>query len=324
MADVSAEPIGPRPATASNTHNTSIWCGSDSKDMAASTSPQRPQKGKHQKNLSAVILQTDYDSDINYLSDLPAPPAQRTDAELNLSVLQRYNKDTITIEYVAPYAVVYRFSPDSNEWEKSGVEGTAFLCGLLPRKERTHRYAITVLNRRGLENFEFELQSASDIEVTEEYIILQSTENGVPQAYGLWVFSEPPPSSTSHHRAVIAQKIQECAELVQSEKRGTVDQSGPEANGGDDEIEGSVPMGRQLSLKELFGQQRQQDDAWSIRSHSPKRSLVSFANTADTEFFRTPKRHAQPISPAVSAQSNGEGRDALADLFRKAGENYQV
>ncbi|MCJ1392528.1 hypothetical protein MMC18_005396 [Xylographa bjoerkii] len=281
-----------------------------------------PRKARYQPTQSGIINQpSDYESDANYLSDAPLPPIQRTDEELNLSVLQRHNQDVISLEYVAPYAVVYQFSPESQQWEKSGIEGTAFVCGLLPNGDSLQRYEVTVLNRRGLENFTLELMNASDVEVTEEYIILNSTHDGVPHVYGLWVFSEPPPSSTSHHRTAIAHKIQECAARVEAGRRPTLKQT---KSRHDDNVDEGVPMGRQLSLKEMFGQQRQQDDAWSIRSHSPRGPSTQFVASADTDFFRTPQRHAPPHSPAVSAQSNGKGRDVLLDMFRKAGEGYRA
>ncbi|MCJ1386036.1 hypothetical protein MMC17_009161 [Xylographa soralifera] len=280
-----------------------------------------PRKVRHQQTQSGITNQpSDYESDANYLSDVPLPLTPRTDEELNLAVLQRHNRDVISLEYVAPYAVVYQFSSESQQWEKSGIEGTAFVCALLPMEDYPQRYEVTVLNRRGLENFTLELANASDVEVTEEYIILNSTHDGVPHVYGLWVFSEPPPSSTSHHRTAIAYKIQECAARIEASRRPNLEQI---ESGHDDYVDEEVPMGRQLSLKEMFGQQRQQDDAWSIRSHSPRRPWTQYGTTLDPDFVRTPQIHAPPHSPAVSAQSNGQGRDVLLDMFRRAGEGYR-
>ena len=280
-----------------------------------------PGKAKLNQHRPQVVPQaSDYESDINYLSDIPPPPTDRTDEELNLAVLKRHNPSTISLEHVTPYTVVYLFSPTSQQWEKSGIEGTAFICGLSPQIDHVPRYSVTVLNRRGLENFNIELLSSNDVEVTEEYIILQSTVNGVPQVYGLWVFCEPPPSSTSHHRAATAHKILECAARVATGKRLVQEQC--EDDHDDDEIE-SVPMDRQLSLKELFGQQRQQDDAWSVRSHSPHPSAPQFTTSVDTDFFHNTQRHSQLHSQTVSSQSINQGHDSLLSLFRKAGESYR-
>ncbi|MCJ1286742.1 hypothetical protein MMC26_006088 [Xylographa opegraphella] len=281
-----------------------------------------PRKVRHQQTQSGVINQpSDYESDTNYLSDVPLPPIQRTDEELNLSVLQRHSRDVISLEYVAPYAVVYHFSSVLQQWEKSGIEGTAFVCGLLPMEDHPQRYEVTVLNRRGLENFTLELANASDVEVTEEYIILNSTHDGKPHVYGLWVFSEPSPSSTSHHRTAIAHTIQECAARAEASRKVNTGRTECEHDYYFDE---EVPMGRQLSLKEMFGQQRKQDDAWSIRNHSPRRPSTQYAAIADSYVPHSPQVEAPPHSPAVSAQSNGQGRDVLMDMFRRAGEGYRA
>jgi hypothetical protein len=276
-------------------------------------SRNKPRHG-HQHTIS------DYESDVNYLSDIPAPPAERTDEELNLAVLRRHNHDVFTLEYVAPYVVVYIFNPTSQEWEKSGIEGTAFVCGLVPNNEYSARYAVMVLNRRGLENFNLELLSEEEVEITDEYIILQSPDANMPHVYGLWVFSEPPPSSTAHHRVAISQKIKDCAQRVAEGRRSNQHQ--------DTQIEDGAAMGRQLSLQQIFGQQRQEDDAWSVRSHSPAHHspqpppITQFTTPADTAFFLSSKRPAAPVSPAVSAQSTGQS-DVLLDLFRKAGDGYR-
>ena len=280
-----------------------------------------PCKAKLNQHRSQAVPQaSDYESDLNYLSDVPPPPSDRTDEELNLAVLKRHNPAVVSLEYVTPYAVVYLFSPISQQWEKSGIEGTAFVCGLSPKDDDVPRYSVMVLNRRGLDNFNIELLSSNDVEVTEDYIILQSTDDGVPRVYGLWVFCEPPPSSTSHHRTATAHKILECAARVDVGRRLAKDKQVDDHDDGED---GSVPMGRQLSLKELFGQQRQQDDGWSVRSHSPHVPAPQFTNSADTDFFRAPQRHSQLYSPAPSAQTIDQRQDALLNLFRKAGENYR-
>lgn len=288
------------------------------------------QRAKHQLQTSIV---SDYESDAQYLSDIPPPPAERTDEELNLSVLRRYNKDVLRVEYVAPYVVVYTFTPESLNWEKSGMEGSTFLCALQPSFEYAYRCAVTVLNRRGLENLNLELFSRDNVEISDEYIILKVEANSETQIYGLWVFREPPPSSTAHHPEEFARKIQECVQKVELSRgmKGAT-QDGSEEEDEEEELE-SEAMGRQISLSQLFGQRRREDDSWSIRSHSPSRAPVQpqqqplpqfatqFATTADTDFFRTSTRPTKTPSPAVSAQSQSNGqRDALLELFRKASE----
>ncbi|KAF2231944.1 PH domain-like protein, partial [Viridothelium virens] len=256
---------------------------------------------------------SDYETDTAILTDtaLPQdlPPPSRTNEELNLAVLKRHNPSIIAILSIAPYAVVYKFSAISSIWEKRGVEGTLFVVQLLPEQLESDqsltpdhnaisaaRFGVVVLNRRGLDNFEAGLKNAEDVEVTEDYVILQvgsepsapahdngRMQGGEPDIIGLWIFAEPPPSSTSQARILNAQIIQECAKQAEISRKAaeeTLKQIRQEqaqtanAKGQPDESEdpaqggmGSAPMGRQLSLRQLFGQQRQDDDAWSIRGH---------------------------------------------------------
>ncbi|KAL2861115.1 Dcp1 family protein [Aspergillus lucknowensis] len=284
---------------------------------------------------------SDYDSDYQiYLSDahqmpdqqdqsLPSAPV-RTNEELNLSVLQRHNPAVNSIQSLAPFSVVYTFSPSTRQWEKTGVEGTLFVCQLVPGSLGEERYSVFVLNRRGLNNFDLPLTDGENVEITEEFIILKSDSDAVSnnststsqpvtnnargnsdiRIYGLWVFSEPPPSSTAETRNINAQVIRECAFLagqslkLARERLENTRQNGMHAAATAasatadplDEVQSSVPMGRQISLRDLFGQERAQDDAWSVRAHSQA-----------------------SVPQAPSTGQNLQQPDVLGDLFRRSG-----
>ncbi|KAL8652713.1 MAG: hypothetical protein Q9226_004150 [Calogaya cf. arnoldii] len=175
--------------------------------------PKKP-KG-HQRHQSAHLQPSNqYDSDI----PLPPPqdiPPQRTNAELNLSVIQRHLPSTTSIVSVAPYAVVYIFTstPQSGPaWEKSGIEGTLFVCQQLPESNSGRvRYSVVVLNRKGLNDFICPL--SGDIDYEAGYIILRSTsdEGGEENIWGLWIFEEDEGSSTAGMREVNARIIRDCA-----------------------------------------------------------------------------------------------------------------
>ena len=143
--------------------------------------------------------------------DFFPPPSQtsiRTDAQLNLSVLQRHLPNTHSIIRIAPFAVVYLFNPEREGWEKSGVEGSLFI--VRTDGGRGEGYAVFVLNRRGLENFILRLEKADQVEVTEDYIILQDGET----VHGLWVFEEAE-GSTQGIRKEIGQMMLECAQRAE-------------------------------------------------------------------------------------------------------------
>ncbi|KAJ5104830.1 Dcp1-like decapping [Penicillium alfredii] len=302
-------------------------------------------KPKRQNNHSSNNHFTDYESDA-YLSDMQQPPPLRSNEELNLSVIQRHNPTVTSVLSLAPYAVVYLFSPTTRQWEKNGVEGSLFVCQQTQGSLGEERYNAFVLNRRGLDNFDLPLTDGENVELTEEYVILKAdesaeaengengiadplnpqngrpnTQNGAPnnvRIYGLWIYSEPPPNSTAEARTLNAQMIRECAThagqslKLARERLEAMRQNGLHVAAAAastqaaplEEVQASVPMGRQISLKDLFGQQRAQDDGWSVRAHH--------LGPADHRPAYQPMM-AQP-PPAPQAQP-----DVLSDLFRRAG-----
>ena len=154
----------------------------------------------------------------------PTPVNPKTTNEaLNLSVLQRLLPSTVSIEFLAPYAVVYLFSSTTSTqaWEKSGVEGTLFVVRL-----RNGRHAVVVLNRRGLDNFILHLKSAEEVDVTDEYIILRGDgveklgdgngDEDEGKVYGLWIFEEEL-GSTKGVREACGKCILECAEKAEKQ-----------------------------------------------------------------------------------------------------------
>ena len=198
---------------------------------------------------------------------------------------------------------------------------------------------MVVLNRRGLENLNIELTSDESVDITDEYLIIKNERAGQTNIYGLWVFREPPPSSTSHHPEAFSAKVNECIERAGKSKKRPA--ANPHEIVGDVEV--SVPMGRQISLRQLFGQQRQEDDTWSVRSHSPShRGSTSQQDTvpamaslhiatqlsipADTNFNGSAyPLQSIPLSlPAAQLnQSNGQ-QQRLLDLFRRAKEQTRT
>lgn len=151
----------------------------------------------------------------------PTNPAI-TDAALNLSVLQRHLPSTVSIDFLAPYAVVYTCSAATRAWEKCGIEGSLFVVQL-----QDDKHAVVVLNRRGLDNFILHLQSAADVDdVTEEYIILLGNggdtlgdgDANERKVYGLWIFEEEQ-GSTKGVREACGKFIVDCAEKAGKEHR---------------------------------------------------------------------------------------------------------
>lgn len=194
-----------------------------------------------QLSLSDVALDLDLDLDpdsdfpITTAAALPKPPL-RTNEDLNLQVLQRLNREITTIVSLASHAVVYTFSPTTRGWEKTSVEGTMFVVRLTPHSTKTQesigtsggmeeRYAVFVLNRRGLDNFMLELRTEDDVDITDEYVIFQETEDAGDGTgrqevvvYGLWIFAEKQ-ASIGDARTFNAQVILQCATQANTARR---------------------------------------------------------------------------------------------------------
>ncbi|CRG87200.1 hypothetical protein PISL3812_04217 [Talaromyces islandicus] len=228
----------------------------------------------------------------------------RTNEELNNAVLRRHNPEIASILSLAPYAVVYAFNPESQQWEKTGMEGSMFVCQLVPAPYGQERYSVFVLNRRGLNNFDLHLTDENNVEITDEFVILKSDakkaggiqedNTGAEKIYGLWIYSEPPPNSTAETRKINAQVIKECAihagqSLLLAREKMAADQS----NGYQQQQQQQQPTPN--ALKELFGQQ--------TVPPPPEQTVWP--------------QQAAPMQPQV--QPPAGGGDVLGDLFRRAG-----
>ncbi|KAF2680253.1 PH domain-like protein [Lentithecium fluviatile CBS 122367] len=180
------------------------------------------------------------------VEDEAALPQTRSNEELNLSVIRRHYPQVAAIHYVAPYSVLYAYMLETSQWEKVGIEGSLFVCELVPSQIGVERFAVILLNRRGLDNFFNEITGPEHIDFG-EFIMMQSD-----QVYGLWIFSEPH-SSTANVPAEIQAKLEELAARAKASreaKEREIESGMTEA----EQVEASVPMGRQVSLRELFGQ----------------------------------------------------------------------
>lgn len=257
-----------------------------------------------------AVAQSDNDTDFPANENLSIPlPPHRTNEQLNLAVLGRHTPDIKGILSIASYVVVYKFSPETQSWDKTGIEGTMFVAQLASSAEGAARFSVIVLNRRSMDNFDVELTTSDDVEITDDYIILQDpTEDGSLQIFGLWVFTEPAPSSTAHARDINAQMIKQCASMAENSRKTieVLKQAANDAESSDEDLQ-SVPMGRQLSLRELFGQQRVSDAGFSIHHHAPAPSSIpkpsNFAKVQVQPQVQPQAQATQPAQQVVEAPS---------------------
>ena len=284
-----------------------------------------------------------------------APPPSRTNTELNLIVLRRYCPDVERIVQIAPFAVVYSFSPETQGWEKIGTEGTLFVCQL--GGANYSRYSVIILNRKSLDNFIVELVSAENVEITDSYVILQTPgEEGAEQIYGLWIFSEE--NTKPSTQEVVAMAIEECALRAEEGRKLAGESYEVEGNSsyGTNGIEQThttyhaqapmeapqptqpmPPTGQQIDLMQLFGkpqtqpQQQQQmpqivpqvyqepAQQFNQMQQQPQSQQPKFASNPDTDFFRS--SHS-PAAPAQAQQPPPQAaptqQNMLLDMFNSA------
>jgi hypothetical protein len=210
---------------------------------------------------------SDYETDAPPAIEVPRPPP-RSNEELNLKVLCRMYPDLVTIEHVTPYTVLYTYKLETQQWEKLGIEGTLFICQLTPSPIGADRYCVIIYNRRGLDSFYQELTNNEEMEVSDPYVIMHGED-----VFGIWIFADPPPASTANCRVETAAKLMEYANRARASREALQPTPRP-ANDVEDASASSAPMGRQLSLRELFGQQREQDAGFSIHSHNSQPAQV--------------------------------------------------
>ena len=196
------------------------------------------------------------------------------------------------------------------------MEGTMFICQLQPGGYGEDRYNVMILNRRGLENFEVALVDGDDVEITDEYVILNvreaaTSEDQAQKVYGLWIFCDPSSSETVEARLENAQKMKECATFAAQSRRMALARHSQWTDGPADQVAPPAEQ-QQVDLLQLFNQhnpqlsqqQQQQQYAYSDQNHQG----YTFSSHADGS------RQAQPGPQPVPQQS-----DVLGDLFRRAG-----
>ncbi|KAI8364724.1 uncharacterized protein BYT42DRAFT_590160 [Radiomyces spectabilis] len=103
--------------------------------------------------------------------------------KLNLAVLQRHDPAIVDILDQSAHAVVYKFSPDKQSWERLGYEGVVFVT----QRRRAPYFGLYILNRQTIENYSLLLSDFEEIKLTDDFIIYQTNEG---QACALWLFEE--------------------------------------------------------------------------------------------------------------------------------------
>lgn len=162
--------------------------------------PQTCRNPRHNRESSNLITAiSDYESDAvvaNTASYSYEPRHHRTNTELNLSVLQRYLPSVRSILNIAASAVVYTLGSPTGSWDRTGHEGTLFVCALAAHTQDPSmrpRACVFILNRKGLDNVVIDLGTVHHAEMVEELVVLQiesPTNAKELRVVGLWIHND--------------------------------------------------------------------------------------------------------------------------------------
>lgn len=200
-----------------------------------------------------------------------------------------------------------------------------------------------------MDNFEAELREGDNagVEITDEYVIISYKEGHEQKINGIFIFSEGPGTTTEHTRALNGDLMKQLAAQAglsqKAAEAAASEATAAHTNGHMQEAEAavdgqmSVPTGRQISLQQLFGQQRAEDASFSVRNHSPQSAAQHLPppdlHTQRYEGPRQAQNAPQPVLQYSEVQNSAAGGggaqpsmhpppqqpDILLDLFRNAG-----
>lgn len=214
------------------------------------TRQRHPDSQSHAQN---PIQASDYDSEAFYVE----PQQTLTRDQINANVIKKYVPSLSHIIAVGPNAVIYTFAPDSSNWDKANIEGSMFICQLTPSSVTGGpRHCIIVLNRKGMDNLIIESAEIEDVEIKDEILILRFQSHGEIKTMGVYIHGDE-----YNPRDYICQLVKAHWETAMEER----------TEAGNGEYSGDVlesieapeedrPMGRRISLSQLFGRRGQTED----------------------------------------------------------------
>lgn len=229
--------------------------------------PRKPRQRQNYPGPSQLhqVQVSDYDTDTPISAP---PPPSRTIEELNLTVLRRYVPSIQRITSLAASAYMYTCPPETKIWGRLPVEGTLFVCELLPSPTTgAEDYCVVILNRKGLNNEIINLSEINDVEIQGEFVIYRvqkaDTVGGTPvsKLYGIFIHDGESGTRAANQAEIVSKWQQTRAIMTDVETAEyKVEHYG---DGGFEEprqTENTIPVtqaeaqgGRRLSITDLFG-----------------------------------------------------------------------
>lgn len=193
----------------------------------------------------------------------------RSNNELNLTVLQRYNPSITTILSIAASCQIYNYFPADASWDKAEIAGTLFVCQMAPFSATTvgarERFCVALLNKKGLDNLIIDMQDVQEVEIKDEFMIMRFLERGQrgldgglmeeEKVLGFYIHADQADTRELNCTLVkgLWERVKDSA-AMEALERGTQEMGGSEGFESAS-TSGAVLPGRRLSLKDLFGGQ---------------------------------------------------------------------
>lgn len=141
------------------------------------------------------------------------------------------------------------------------MEGTLFVCELTPSPlTGATRHCVVVLNRRGLENLIIETSEIENVEITDQFLLITLRSLGELKTLGFYMYEDK--TDTKGVNCQLIMNYWELAMKDRQQQHQLGERFGLQNQQAEDMARqmsnsGQRPMGRRLSLTELFGQRDQ-------------------------------------------------------------------
>ncbi|XP_039266179.2 uncharacterized protein LOC120341677 [Styela clava] len=109
--------------------------------------------------------------------------ALNAELRINLASLKRQDPYIGNITDSSTHVAVYSFSPQSNEWEKTDVEGTMFVY----KRVAPPYWGFTILNRLSMENLTEPLTSELEFQTQNPFLLYRNAKLLI---YGIWFYDQ--------------------------------------------------------------------------------------------------------------------------------------
>ncbi|XP_024079254.1 mRNA-decapping enzyme 1A [Terrapene carolina triunguis] len=103
--------------------------------------------------------------------------------EMSLAALKRHDPYITSIADVTGQVALYSFSPKTNEWEKTDIEGTLFVY----RRSASPYYGFTIVNRLNMHNLVEPVNKDLEFQLHEPFLLYRNASLSI---YSIWFYDK--------------------------------------------------------------------------------------------------------------------------------------